>query len=65
MRPHIFMLSITSLASARISTDKSSLPEGAWMPKELGRFHIPHAGFIEAYDNEEGKKDLYLSLIHI
>ena len=61
MRPHILLLSITSLASARISTDKSSLPEGAWMPKELGRFHIPHAGFIEAYDNEEGKKDLYIT----
>merc|ERR1719193_2908644 len=60
MRPHIF-LSITSLASANIVTDRSSLPEGAWMPKELGRFHIPHAGFIEAYDNEEGKKDLYIT----
>ena len=57
MRPHIF-LSITSLASASIVTDRSSLPEGAWMPQELGRFHIPHAGFIEAYDNEEGKKDV-------
>jgi hypothetical protein len=31
------------------------------MPKELGRFHIPHAGFIEAYDNEEGKKDLFIT----
>merc|ERR1711997_1313977 len=60
MRPHI-LLSITSLASASIATDRSSLPEGAWMPKELGRFHIPHAGFIEAYDNEEGKKDLYIT----
>merc|ERR1712032_267752 len=61
MRPHILLLSITSLASASIVTDRSSLPEGAWMPKELGRFHIPHAGFIEAYDNEEGKKDLYIT----
>merc|ERR1712130_1008971 len=60
MRPHILM-SITSLASASIVTDRSSLPEGAWMPKELGRFHIPHAGFIEVYDNEEGKKDLYIT----
>ena len=60
MRPHI-LISITSLASASIVTDRSSLPEGAWMPKELGRFHIPHAGFIEAYDNEEGKKDLYIT----
>merc|ERR1712198_282508 len=60
MRPHI-LVSITSLASASIVTDRSSLPEGAWMPKELGRFHIPHAGFIEVYDNEEGKKDLYIT----
>merc|ERR1712156_1325574 len=60
MRP-LFLFSLTSLASARIATDRSSLPEGAWMPKEIGRFHIPHAGFIEAYDNEEGKKDLYIT----
>merc|ERR1711872_1019 len=60
MRPHI-LISITSFASASIVTDRSSLPEGAWMPKEIGRFHIPHAGFIQAYDNEEGKKDLYIT----
>merc|ERR1711992_361676 len=49
-----------SVASALI-TDRSTMPEGAWMPKELGRFHLGHAGFIEAYDNEEGKKDLYIT----
>jgi len=42
-------------------TDRSTMPEGAWMPKELGRFHLGHAGFIEVYDNDAGLKDMYIT----
>jgi len=32
-----------------------------WMPREIGRFKLPHAGFIEVFDTEEGGKDLYFT----
>merc|ERR1712215_134748 len=31
------------------------------MPRELGRFHVAHAGFIEVYDTEADGKDLYIT----
>jgi len=31
------------------------------MPRELGRFHLPHAGFVEVFDTEDGRKDMYFT----
>ena len=32
-----------------------------WMPRELGRFKLPHAGFVEVYDKEDGGMDMYFT----
>merc|ERR1719400_2038675 len=32
-----------------------------WMPRELGRIRVPHAGFVEIFDTETGGKDLYIT----
>ena len=31
------------------------------MPRFLGMFETPHAGFVEVFDREDGGKDLYLT----
>merc|ERR1712098_545058 len=32
-----------------------------WMPRELGRIKVSHAGFVEIFDTETGGKDLYIT----
>ena len=32
-----------------------------WMPRELGRFRVAHAGFVEVFDKADGGKDLYIT----
>ena len=31
------------------------------MPRFLGMFETPHAGFVEVFDREDGGMDLYLT----
>ena len=50
-----------SVAYGKVEVSRGPLRDGTWMPRELGRFHIPHAGFIEVYDNEAGDKDMYIT----
>ena len=33
----------------------------SWMPRELGRFRVAHAGFVEVFDKADGGKDLYIT----
>ena len=55
------LLLCSSLCLAKLVPSTGPLREGTWMPRELGRFHLPHAGFIEVYDNEAGQKDMYIT----
>jgi len=32
-----------------------------WMPRELGRFPLAHAGFIEVYETDAGDKDMIIT----
>ena len=31
------------------------------MPRFLGKFDLPHAGFVEVFDREDGGKDMYFT----
>ena len=34
---------------------------GREMPRFLGKFDLPHAGFVEVMDREDGGKDMYFT----
>jgi len=52
------MKSLLVLFASLLSTYQAADPR---MPRELGRFNVAHAGFIEVYDTEAGGKDMYIT----
>ena len=48
--------SVTSIFS-KFDLIKQDFPS----PRELGRFKLPHAAFIEVYDTDDGEKNMYLT----
>jgi len=56
----LLMFSISSLSS-KLMTNTKSHKEDVPSPRELGRFRLPHAAFIEVYDTLGGERNMYLT----
>ena len=49
------------LCSALLLTLHQCLAVEPIMPRFLGSFRLPHAGFVEVFDREDGGKDMYFT----
>jgi len=50
-----------SSASSKLIPGTRSPRQDVPIPRELGKFRLPHAAFIEVYDTEAGERNMYLT----